>query len=156
MLLNSSYVEKKLGDPSKLDQHYWFCTLDRPKLFNNSCFPVKISNVNRIMATPLANALVAIGHLDLEPMITSYDGIYCLRKMRLSTSWSLHSWAIAIDINAVTNRQGAKPMLDMAIVNCFEACGFDWGGRWKGASVDGMHFQLSKETFDTQLKRFIK
>jgi hypothetical protein len=55
---------------------------------------------------------------------------------------SLHSWGIAIDVNAFENGLGQTPKLSAGFVKCFTDNGFDWGGVWK--RLDSMHFQLSK------------
>ena len=55
-------------------------------------------------------------------------------------SMSLHSWGVAIDVNAAWNGFGKKPTLSKEFVKCFTDAGFDWGGLW--AKPDGMHFQL--------------
>jgi hypothetical protein len=55
---------------------------------------------------------------------------------------SLHSWGLAIDINAATNRFGGKPTMSAELVKCFTDAGFDWGGVW--SNPDGMHFQLAR------------
>jgi hypothetical protein len=55
---------------------------------------------------------------------------------------SLHSWGIAVDVNAFSNGLGKEPTLSAGFVKCFTDAGFDWGGVWK--RKDGMHFQLAK------------
>lgn len=54
---------------------------------------------------------------------------------------STHSWAIACDVNAATNMPGVVGDIAPGIVECFEAHGFEWGGRWRAR--DDMHFQLA-------------
>ncbi len=54
---------------------------------------------------------------------------------------SLHSWGIAIDVNAAWNGLNKEPVLSAGFVKCFTDAGFEWGGTWK--RKDGMHFQLS-------------
>jgi len=54
---------------------------------------------------------------------------------------SIHSWGMAIDVNAATNGLGKKPTLSPEFVKCFTDAGFEWGGKWK--RLDGMHFQLA-------------
>ena len=58
-------------------------------------------------------------------------------------SLSLHSWGIAIDVNAFENGLGKEPKLSKKFVKCFTDNGWDWGGLWV-SRPDGMHFQLSK------------
>ena len=72
----------------------------------------------------------------------TYHGCFNIRLKRGGSTYSLHSWAIAIDLNAFENRMGSEPKLTTGFVNCFKDAGFDWGGDWK--IQDGMHFQLSK------------
>ena len=55
---------------------------------------------------------------------------------------SLHSWGIAIDVNAAWNGLDKTPVLSAGFVKCFTDAGFDWGGRW--TRKDGMDFQLAK------------
>jgi hypothetical protein len=54
---------------------------------------------------------------------------------------SIHSWACAVDLNAAENPMGVKGKMDPRIVEVFERYGWTWGGRWKGRSIDPMHFQ---------------
>ena len=55
---------------------------------------------------------------------------------------SLHSWGIAIDLNAFENGLNMAPKLSPGFVKCFTDAGFEWGGNWQ--RKDGMHFQLAK------------
>ena len=77
----------------------------------------------------------------LKETITSWDGCFNIRKKRGATSSSLHSWGLAIDINAAYNQFGKQPKMDLRLLKCFTDNGFDWGGYWR--KPDGMHFQLS-------------
>jgi hypothetical protein len=54
---------------------------------------------------------------------------------------SLHSWGIAVDVNAFENGLGKDPKLSKAFVKCFTDAGFNWGGVWRRR--DGMHFELA-------------
>ena len=56
---------------------------------------------------------------------------------------SLHSWAIAVDINAARTQPGTHGDLDPGSVDVFERYGFQWGGRWK-PYCDPMHFQYAE------------
>jgi hypothetical protein len=55
---------------------------------------------------------------------------------------SHHSWGIAFDINASSNRFGAQPNMDPRIVDIMEKWGMTWGGRW--IYPDGMHFEWAE------------
>ncbi|MGN6491176.1 MAG: M15 family metallopeptidase [Agriterribacter sp.] len=74
--------------------------------------------------------------------LKTWDGCWNIRKKRTNNSWSLHSWAIAFDVNASENGLGKKPKLSAGFVKCFTDAGFEWGGNW--SYPDGMHFQLAK------------
>jgi len=77
--------------------------------------------------------------------ISTYDGLYNPRAMRGGTSWSMHSWAIAIDFDAENNGLNdfwpLKAKMPIEIMECFACEG--WmaaGGFW---SRDAMHFQAT-------------
>jgi hypothetical protein len=55
---------------------------------------------------------------------------------------SLHSWGVAVDVNAAWNGLGKPSTLTPEFVKCWTDAGFEWGGKW--ARVDAMHFQLAK------------
>ncbi len=57
---------------------------------------------------------------------------------------SHHAWGVAFDINASQNPLGAKPRLDLRLVQTMERWGFTWGGRW--LVPDGMHFEYLRES----------
>ena len=59
-------------------------------------------------------------------------------------SLSLHSYGIAVDINADANPMRAPMVRDIpeAWVQAFEATGWTWGGRWR--TPDPMHFQYAR------------
>ena len=97
---------------------------------------------NKDLVQPLSaafNNLIASGYIK---ELKTLDGCFNIRKQRGATSQSLHSWGIAIDVNAAWNGLGKVPVLSAGFVQCFKDAGFDWGGDWQ--RKDGMHFQLSK------------
>lgn len=75
--------------------------------------------------------------------IKTFDGCFNIRKARGTSVWSLHSWAVAIDLNAFENQMFTKGKLSKKFVDCWKKAGFDWGGDWT-KRTDPMHFQLSK------------
>jgi hypothetical protein len=95
---------------------------------------------NKDLKNPLALAFTLLVDRGLAPLVRTWDGCFQLRKQRGSTSTSLHSWGLAVDLNAAWNQLGHTPTMDPRIVACFEESGFDWGGHWQRS--DGMHFQL--------------
>ena len=102
-------------------------------------FPTKIY-LNKSLEMPLATALWHLITRQLPDELRTWDGCYMIRNSRGLNTWSLHSWGLAIDVNASSNRLGQKPKLSDNFVKCFTDAGFDWGGHWQ--RPDGMHFQL--------------
>lgn len=97
---------------------------------------------NREMVEPLTKAfknLIETGHVQ---ELKTWDGCFNIRRKRGASTPSLHSWGLAIDVNAAWNGFGKTPILSDGFVRCFTNAGFDWGGIW--SKKDGMHFQLSK------------
>ena len=99
--------------------------------------------VNRDMVAPLARAFRNIKDRGLEDQIHSWDGAFNIRNKRGLKSKSLHSWGLAVDINAAENPLGKAPAMSREMVNAWKDAGFDWGGDWSGRK-DGMHFQLGR------------
>ena len=97
---------------------------------------------NKDLVDPLALALSNVISQGLVQQIRTWDGCFNIRKKRGAGSPSLHSWGIAIDINAAWNGFGKTPTMSPALVECFTDAGFEWGGYWH--HPDGMHFQLVK------------
>lgn len=77
----------------------------------------------------------------LADEVKTFDGCFNIRKIRgSSTNMSLHSWAIAIDLNYKGNELGnPKPEMDSRLIEAFKKYGFYWGGNFK--RKDGMHFE---------------
>lgn len=82
------------------------------------------------------------------------DWCWSRRRIKGSSRWSLHSWAIALDINATTNPFSKRFRTDLTpqIIADVQAVKHDgrtvwaWGGHWgrvRGRSFDPMHFQLN-------------
>ena len=97
---------------------------------------------NRDLVSPLSQAFKNLISRGFVSELKTWDGCFNIRKKRGLVSMSLHSWGIAIDVNAFENGLNMTPKLSPGFVKCFTDAGFDWGGTWK--RKDGMHFQLSK------------
>lgn len=95
---------------------------------------------NRDLVHPLNQALLNVVGRGLSDQLKTWDGCFNIRKKRGAVSSSLHSWGVAIDINAAWNGFGKTPTMSPELVKCFTGAGFDWGGVW--SKPDGMHFQL--------------
>ncbi len=76
----------------------------------------------------------------MRPLVRTYGGCYCFRRMRGGSRLSTHSWGIAIDLNPDTNPLGSQGDMAPELVELFEEFGFTWGGRF--SRPDPMHFQF--------------
>lgn len=96
---------------------------------------------HRLVVPRFQAAFGKIVERDLHTFLKTFDGCFNPRYMRGSGSWSTHSWAIAIDLDAPWNRFGqASFQMSEEVAQCFEEEGFIWGGRWRHRP-DAMHFQ---------------
>jgi hypothetical protein len=118
--------------------------------YRESTLPSKIF-MNKLLVDPFTKVIKQLIKEDLLGLIKTWDGCFFIRKMKVikngkitfSNRYSLHSWGVALDIDASWNQLGnCKPKLDRRIVKVFQDNGFDWGGDFK--SCDGMHFQLKE------------
>lgn len=98
---------------------------------------------HRLMFHQLRGALQEIVARGLASKIHSYDGCYVPRfiERNPTNSISLHTWGIAIDINAAENPVNKGNHQDPRVVAIFKKWGFVWGGDWS-APNDPMHFQI--------------
>ena len=136
-MVTSKQCLAKYGDPTKESS---MTVWDIPGHFEIGAVPKKLY-CNKDLVQPLSKAftnLVATGKIS---ELKTWDGCFNIRKKRGQSTMSLHSWGIAIDVNAAWNCFGCKPTLSPEFVKCFTDAGFDWGGTW--SKPDGMHFQLA-------------
>lgn len=96
---------------------------------------------------PLKTAFRLLCERGLAGELKTYDGCFCVRPMKSGSRPSVHSWALALDFNALTNpfqSDGSEDLItDFSddFVRCFAEAGFEWGGLWTSCH-DAMHFQL--------------
>lgn len=138
-MVTSTQALKKYGEPSPSNPS--LTLWDVPAELEIGVIPKRIY-CNKDLVEPLKKAfqeLILTGYVN---ELKTWDGCFNIRKKRGLSSMSLHSWGIAIDVNAFENGLGQTPKLSAGFVKCFTDNGFDWGGVW--TRKDGMHFQLSK------------
>jgi len=153
-MVTSAQCLKKYGDPnlaSTQSKHFelWVVDLDILEAFKHVRFsalgtigfPKKIF-LNKDFQPVLEKALRNLIDKKLTKELKTWDGVFVIRTKRALLTLSLHSWAIAVDVNAFENQLNQMPKLTPEFVKCFTDAGCDWGGTWK--RKDGMHFQLSK------------
>jgi hypothetical protein len=137
-MVTSQQCLKKYGDPHKENNMILW---DIPTELEVGVIPKRLY-CNKDLVEPLSKAIKALIQTGNIKELKTWDGCFNIRKKRKLSSMSLHSWGIAIDVNAAWNGLGMEPKLSPGFVKCFTDNGFDWGGTWK--RKDGMHFQLSK------------
>ena len=146
-LLSSSDCFKKYGSPElEKGMTLW----DVPTELEIGVIPKKIY-CNKDLVKPLSIAFANLIKTGFVRELKTWDGCFNIRKKRGASSASLHSYGVAIDVNAAWNGFGKKPTLSSGFVKCFTDAGLDWGGVW--AKPDCMHFQLKKEEFRDALQR---
>jgi hypothetical protein len=104
--------------------------------------PLKRMYVNKDMIPALDQALDNIFKRGLIDQLKTFDGCFMVRSVRGDPSvWSIHSYGLAIDLNAATNVLGQEPTLSPELVQAFKDAGFSWGGDF--TRKDGMHMQYA-------------
>jgi hypothetical protein len=138
-MITSSDCIKKYGpaDPA----NPWLTLWDVPANLEIGVIPKRLY-CNKDLILPLSNAFANLIARSCVYELKTWDGCFNIRKKRGLTTMSLHSWGIAVDLNAFENGLNQTPKLSPAFVKCFTDAGFDWGGTWQ--RKDGMHFQLAK------------
>jgi hypothetical protein len=98
---------------------------------------------HRLMIPQLRGALQDVVDAGLASTLTTYDGCYVPRFIERNpeNSISLHTWGIAIDMDAAKNYRGIQGTMHPEVVNIFKRWGFRWGGDW--TYTDPMHFELA-------------
>jgi len=93
--------------------------------------------------------------LDYTPIFTDIGGSFNWRVISGTNRLSMHSFGIAVDVNAEFGQYwkwtGAREgnvgaynnRLPAEVVQAFEKYGFIWGGKWH--HFDGMHFEFRPE-----------
>lgn len=110
-------------------------------------FPVKKNSTARgfychkLLVSIFQTVFEEICLAGLSDEVKTFDGCFNIRKIRgSSNNMSLHSWAIAIDLNYKGNEFGNfKPEMSPEIIAIFKKYGFCWGGNFR--RKDGMHFE---------------
>lgn len=139
-MVTTQQALKKYGNPKPNNKN--LVLWDVPTELEIGVIPKRIY-CNKDMVEPLTQAfknLIERGQVDV---LKTWDGCFNIRKKRNNPrSFSLHSWGIAVDVNAFENGMGKVPKLKPTFVKCFTDAGFNWGGYWK--LPDGMHFELAE------------
>ncbi len=138
-MVSAQHCYNKYGEPSGDNKH--MVLWDIPTELEIGFIPKRLyCNVD--LVKPLASAFMSLIKTGCVKELKTWDGCFNIRKQRGYSAMSLHSWGIAVDVNAFENGLNQMPKLSSAFVKCFTDAGFDWGGNF--SRKDGMHFQLAK------------
>lgn len=89
---------------------------------------------------------------DLTPLLSNF-GMYNVRNIDGSSSFSNHSWGIAIDLKVDMLLDQTKDGYVLsglaALIPFFNAAGWIAGAGFSASKEDGMHFEVAKETLAT-------
>ena len=160
-MIDSSDAYRLFGNPYTVWDEGLYMTIWNVPEYITQAIPAIPRRIycHRQMVQPLEMAFRYVIYRGLADQIKTWDGCFQVRPIRgyaktvnhaleegrlkdAMRYMSIHSWGLAIDINAAWNGLGREPEMSEELVKCFEDAGFDWGGRW--ARKDGMHFQLSE------------
>ena len=139
-MITSKMCFARFGDPS-INEAKHMVMWDVPTELEIGVIPKRVY-CNKLMVDPLSKAFKSLISTGAVKELKTWDGCFNIRKKKSNSSPSLHSWGLAVDVNAAWNGYNRPTTLSPIFVKCFKDAGFDWGGDW--ATKDGMHFQLSK------------
>lgn len=145
-------IVRQFGDPrsylglnSILDpawEQRYITRIDLPKRLRFERTIINKITAHVAIADHLLATLQQIADAQLWPYLGEYGGGFAYRAQRGSLKLSMHAFGLAWDFDVRNNPLGAKPKMDMRIVDIFEDAGFTWGGRWH--RLDGQHFQFAR------------
>jgi hypothetical protein len=155
-MLTTQQAQKKYGVPSETGAEY-LVTLQLP-------YPMRLAwdletSVTRMRVHKLVkdnfeavfnDLLKEYGYVKIKELgIDLFGGCFAYRKMRGGSSWSKHSWGIAIDLDPARNtlketsrtarfaRPEYKPMIDIFYKHGFIGLGIE-------KNYDWMHFEIKE------------
>lgn len=103
--------------------------------------PTKFIYCNRDIAPNLNQAFKNVANRALYLELQSFDGCYSVRDVRGAPGRiSAHAYALAIDVNASSNRLRTRGAMSDALAQCFKDAGFKHGRDFD--RCDPMHFTL--------------
>jgi hypothetical protein len=140
-MITSAQALKRFGDPEK-EASMIILPIPSTVITEVAAAPARVY-CNTMLEKPLLGALQAVADRGLGHYLKAWDGCFNIRNKRGLGSASLHSWGLAVDINAAWNKLGGASTQNADFIKCFLENGFEWGGNWTGRA-DPMHLQLAK------------
>lgn len=138
-------IRKAYGDPRGMEERKWRRQILRPVKLPT---PVGTLGGKQIRSIWVHRDITAEVEACFQEMVkfecwylVKTLGCYAWRPKRGMGKLSTHSWAIALDINARTNRLRTRGDMPIGIIETFVLRGWRWGGYWRRR--DPMHFQFA-------------
>jgi D-alanyl-D-alanine carboxypeptidase len=152
--LLGEFAYQLTGDDTLVQDSTWVTTnLPAGRELLNDQIPIR-ARCHHTIAADLNAALAEIAAAGLGPAIditntNTYGGCHNARFNRINGELgflSRHAWAMALDMNTVSNCQGCVPRMNCDVVRIFRRHNFAWGGNF--LRPDGMHFEWVGERRD--------
>lgn len=133
-------ILSKYGPPGLVYQQQYCEMWNVHNEFN--WFPAQRIFINKDFRIKLQSAFNNLDEVALHTEIKTFDGCYNERKVRGNAKLvSLHSWALAMDLNAHIEPLGQKTTHWTGdFIGVMKAAGIFWGGDFK--RHDSMHWSL--------------
>lgn len=138
-MVTSQQCADHYGQPDVIFERQWMTLWTPPPTIK--ALPRRIYCHRHLMPL-LSQAVDYIIERKLGEQVRTWDGCFNVRAKKGGMTASLHSWGLAVDLNAAWNQFGQSPTMSPGLVACFTDAGFCWGGLWK--KQDGMHMEISK------------
>lgn len=108
--------------------------------------PVTRQYVHKALIAPLEAVFKELLSTGLYKELKSFDGLWVVRLKRGINEYSIHSWGLALDLNASRNplgvKWGSKPgMFSASFLAVWRKHGFTCGADFSRG--DAMHFQYT-------------
>lgn len=141
-------VTQQQDDAIKNEWEHEWMTLWRSDIFEQKTGikwpgsgPFKKIYCNKDLIPYLDRAFKTLIERDLFKELKTFDGCWNIRPIRGTTDkWSMHTFAVAIDLNAGENKLGGPQTFSDEFIKAWEDSGWTAGAKFK--RIDPMHMQL--------------
>lgn len=136
-MVTSQQCADRYGQPDIIFERKWMTVWTPPPTIK--AMPRRIYCHRHLMPL-LAQAVDYIIERNLDEQVKTWDGCFNVRVKKGGKTASLHSWGLAVDVNAAWNQFGKIGDMSPELIACFTDAGFDHGSTWK--VPDWMHAQI--------------
>jgi len=97
---------------------------------------------HRLIEAPIKAVFKSLLEAGLIDEIETFDGCFCVRKIKGGKSLSVHSWGMAVDLNAAKNPFNGGCTWSDEFLQVWARHGWESGWLWD-EPTDAMHFQYA-------------